>query len=181
MNSKVVQIADKIARNEDVTMDEFKFITWYIYKANKGKQWNPDDVVSNFVLDVREHYNPDFDVKSKEGWIYAHIKWAITNQAIFDYAWTLNNPVPVSTDWYEVEWIIRPDKEFQINIEQQEVEDIYKILHTPLEKDIYTYCILWNVPVAHIAKEHKKSAQWWKIIKDRISKRIKDYIENKPK
>ncbi|MBO7693128.1 MAG: hypothetical protein J6T10_10905 [Methanobrevibacter sp.] len=84
MNAKVLDISDKIARNEDVTMEEFKFLKGYIRKSNKGKLGNPDDVLSNFALDVRENYNPDMHEKQKEAWIYAHIKYAITVQARFD-------------------------------------------------------------------------------------------------
>lgn len=179
MNAKVLDISDKIARNEDVTMDEFKFIKGYIWKANKGKMGNPDDVLSNFVLDVRENYNPDMHEKQKEAWIYAHIKYAITIQARFDWTWTLYWPMPIATTWYEMAWWIGPELEYQINSEYDELQEILWILHSDFEVDIYLNCILWNTPVAHIAKEHWKSAQWWKIIKDRIGKRIKDYIENK--
>jgi hypothetical protein len=63
MNSNVIKISDRIARNEDITMEEFTFLKKYIQKANKNKTGNSDDVVSNFVLDVREHYNPDLDIK----------------------------------------------------------------------------------------------------------------------
>lgn len=179
MNSKIINVSDRIARNEDISMQDFKFLQWYIWKANKNKLGNSDDVVSNYVLDVREHYNPDFDIKAKEAWIYAHIKQAIMVQTRFDAAWLLYNPVPVPTSGFEIEYDNWPEIEYQIWEETEMIEEIYWILHTQLEKDIYTYCILWNTPVAHIAKEHWKSAQRWKIVKDRISKRIKDYIENK--
>lgn len=181
MNPLIVKIADKIARNEDITMDEFKKLKGYIYMANKWKTWNADDVVSNFVLDVREHYNPDYSFEEKEAWIYAHIKYNILVQAKFDNAWLLYNPVPVPITWHDMEWWINPEYEFQIKAENKELEDIYNILHTPFERDLYTNCILWDTPVAYIAKEYGKSAEWWRIIKDRISKRIKEYIENKGK
>ena len=179
MNSTIIQVSDRIARNEDISMEEFTLLKGYIYKANKNKTWNSDDVLSNFVLDVRMNYNPDMDIKGKEAWIYAHIKHAITTQARFDAAWTLHNPIPVPITWYDIEWWRWPQAEYQINEEVKELDDIYNMLRSPLEKDIYKNCILWNTPVAHIAKEHWKSAQRWKIVKDRISKRIQDFIENK--
>lgn len=100
-------------------------------------------------------------------------------QARFDAAGTLYNPVPVPITWYEVDGWERPEQQFQINEEYEELDEIYKMLRTQIEKDVYVNCILWNTPVAHIAKEHWKSAQRWKIIKDRISKRIQEFIENK--
>lgn len=160
-------------------MEEFEFLKGYIFKANKNKTGNPDDVVSNFVLDVRQHYNPDMARIQKEAWIYAHIKQAIMVQARFDAAGTLYNPVPVPITWYDVAGWERPEHQFQINEEYGELDEIYKMLRTQIEKDVYVNCILWNTPVAHIAKEHWKSAQRWKIIKDRISKRIQEFIENK--
>ena len=181
MNIRVIEISDKIARNEDVTMDEFKFLKWYIWKANKSKPGNPDDVLSNFVLDVRENYNPDMHEKQKEAWIYAHIKYAIIVQSRFDWWWMLYWPVPVSLTGFEMEWWVWPELEYQITLETQELDEILWMLHTPLERDIYINCMLGNSPVAHIAKEHWKSAQWWKIVKDRIGKKIKEYIENKDK
>ena len=179
MNSNVIKISDRIARNEDITMEEFTFLKKYIQKANKNKTGNSDDVVSNFVLDVREHYNPDLDIKWKEAWIYAHIKHAIMVQARFDAAGTLYSPVPVPITGYDVEGWQTPEMEFQINMEEEEIKEMYWMLKTQFEKDIYVNCILWNIPLAHIAKEYWKSAQWWKIVKDRIGKRIKDFIENR--
>lgn len=178
MNANIIKIADKIAKNEDISMDEFKFIKGYIFTANKWKNWNTDDVVSNFVLDIRENYNPEVDIKWKEAWIYAHIKKAIRMQASFDWAGTLYSPVPVALKWYDIIWWEQPNDAFQINEEEEKIEWIYSLLHNDLERDIYINCILWKTPVAYIAKEHWKSAQWWKIVKDRIGKRIKDYIEN---
>lgn len=178
MNEKFITISDRIARNEDITMDEFKFIKGYIFNANKGKTWNPEDVVSNFVLDVRENYNPDMNKAQKEAWIYAHIKHAITTQARFDAAWTLYNPIPVPINWYEMEWWTRPEVEFQINLENEELEKIWEILWDWLEKEIYTNCIIWNMPIAYIAREHWKSSEWWRVVKEKIYKKIKEYIEN---
>lgn len=177
MNANIIKIADKIARNEEVTMDEFDFLNGYIHKANKWKTWNSDDVVSNFILDVRQNYKPDYSIKEKEAWIYAHIKYNILIQAKFDGAGLLYNPVPIPITWYEMEWWMWPDEEYDILQWERLLDEICNILHTPFEKDIYLNCILWNTPVAHIAKEYNKSAEWWRIIKDRISKRIKEYIE----
>lgn len=181
MNAKIIEITDRISNNEDIWMDEFKLLRWYIHKSNKCKTGNSDDVLSNYVLDVRENYNSDMNIKQKEAWIYAHIKHAITTQARFDWAWTLYNPIPIPTTGYDIEWWLWPAHEFQVNYEYEELDDICNIFRTPLEKDIYMNCILWNTPVAHVAKRNWKSAQWWKIIKDRIAKRVKDYIENKHK
>ena len=180
MNAKIIDISDRIARNVEITNADLKTLRGYIYKSNKWKKWNWEDVLSNFVLDIRENYNPDIDTKAKEAWIYAHIKKAITQQARFDTG-TLYNPMPIPTCWYEIESHTWPADELQIELEEEELKEILNILHSPLEKDLYINCILWKTPVAYIAKEHWKSSQRWKIIKDRISKRIKEYIENKSK
>lgn len=181
MKADIINITDRIANNEDITMKEFVVLKGYISKANKWKTGNSDDVVSNFVLDVRENYKPEMNEKQKEAWIYAHIKHAITTQARFDWAWTLYNPIPIPTTGYDIEWWLWPAHEFQVNYEYEELDDICNIFRTQLEKDIYINCILWNTPVAHIARKHWKSPEWWRIMKNRIAKRVKDYIENKNK
>lgn len=180
MNERIIEISDRIARNEDISMEEFTKLKGYIFKSNKGKKWNREDVFSNYVLDVRENYNPDLSKEEKEARIYAHIKKAITRTARFD-SWTLYSPLPIPMGEYEIEWNNTPQHTLQIEMEEEEIKDIYNILHTPLEKDIYINCILWNTPVAYIAKEHNRSAEWWRIIKDRIWIKIKEYIENKGK
>jgi hypothetical protein len=177
MNQDIVKIADRIARNEDISMDEFNKLSRYISKANSNKSWNTDDVFSNFVLDVRQNYNPDFDKKAKEAWIYAHIKHAITTQSRFD-SWTLYSPLPVAVDCYEMDWWSRPDRVFEEKLEKEKMNEFYWTLRNQFEKDIYINCILWDTPAAHIAKEYWKSTQWWNFVKDKILKKIKEHIEN---
>lgn len=178
MNKEIINICDKISSNEDISMKEFKTISSYLWKCNQWKSWNTDDVISEFFIDVRLNYDRDKQYKQKEIWIYSHIKRAIQKIAIFDTVGTLNNPAPVCIDSFEIEdtWLLPSD------ITQEKIEEFLMgkewILKTQLEKDIYINCIKWDTPILYIAKEYGKSAEWWRIIKDRIIDKVKNYIEN---
>jgi hypothetical protein len=38
MNERIIEISDRIARNEDISMEEFNKLRGYIFKSNKGKK-----------------------------------------------------------------------------------------------------------------------------------------------
>jgi len=181
MKADIIKICDRISTNQDISLDEFQRIKSYLIKCNDGKTWCTDDVMSEFFLDVRLNYNKDKLPKQKEAWIYAHIKRAIQKIAIFDTTWTLNNPVPAALDGYEIEdnWLIPSD------LTQEAIDDtvlwITWLLSSWLERDIYENCIKWNTPVVYIAKEYWKSAERWRVIKERVLGKIRNYIENMPR
>ena len=180
MKADIIKICDKISVNEEIALDEYNNISSYLMKCNQWKSWNTDDVISEFLLDVRQNYDKERDVRQKEAWIYAHIKRVIQKIAIFDVKWTLNNPVPVSLEWFEIE-----DMGHQPSDLSQEVIDNFilcvdELFEPGLERDIYENCVKWNTPVVYIAKEYGKSAEWGRIIKDRVLLKIRNYIENTP-
>lgn len=182
MNPKVIEIADAIAQNLEVSYEDFKFLKGYIFICNKFKTWNSDDVFSSFLLDIRENYDPWFDPKQKEVWLYAHIKKAITNMARFDRYWLLNNPVPViiDIDWHHVPvsseaW---PDKSYEVLDWIRMIEELKEIIRDGFEMDIYIECIVWKTPVSYIAAARWKSAERWRIIRDKVLSKLKLYIEN---
>ena len=180
MKSELIKICDKISNNEEISLDEYKVVKSYLYKCNEWKSWNADDVVSEFILDVKLNFDSKKEIKQKEAWLYAHIKRAIQKIAIFDTVWTLNNPAPVSLNGIEIE-----DLWWQPTDLSREMIDNFVLwidwLFTPwLERDIYECCIKWNTPVVYIAKEYGKSAEWWRIVKDRVLEKIRNYIENMP-
>lgn len=181
MNPSIVPICDKISKNEDMSREEMNVLKGYIFKANKCKAWNKDDVFGSFVLDVRENYNPDLTYEEKESWVYCHIKYAILVQAKFDKKWLLYSPVPVSLSWYEKEGGTNPAAEYQITDEEEEIEYIYKLLHWDFERAIYEQCILWWTPVKYVAKEFGKSSERGRVVKERISARIKEFIDYRNK
>ena len=182
MNPKVVEIADAIARCEDLSYEDFKFIRGYIFICNKFKSWRTDDVLSNFMLDIRQNYNPDFDTKQKELWLYAHIKKAISDMARFDNYGTLHNPVPVIIDinWHNipVSSEVSPEKSFEISEWLRLIESLKEIIRDWFEMDIYIECIVWNTPLSTIASQWWKSAERWRVTKDKIIGKLKLYIEN---
>lgn len=182
MNPKVVEIADAIARNEDLSFDDFKFIKGYIFMCNKFKTWNSDDVLGNFLLDVKENYDPNFDTKQKEIRIYAHIKKAISDMARFDNYWLLYNPVPVIVD-SECDNIVlptdwNPDELFRLAEWERLIDELKEIIRDWFEMDIYVHCIVWNMSISAISEEWWKSSERWRVIKDKILAKLKLYIEN---
>lgn len=181
MKTDIINICDRISINEDISMREFKTISQYLKKANQFKKGNPNDVVSEFLLDVRLNYNKDRTQKEKEARVYAHIKRAIQKVSIFDNKWTLYNPTPAWVDGSDLvdEQLLPSD------LTRDAIDDILLwvdwLIKDWLERDIYESCIKWNTHICYIAKEHWKSAEWWRVIKNRILKKIENYIENMPK
>lgn len=180
MKADIIKICDKISVNEDISMSEFETLQNYITKANEFKNWNTDDVFSEFVLAVRMQYDRDRTVKEKEWRIYANIKRAIQKVSIFDNTGTLNNPAPIALCWYEIE-----DKWWQPSDISQETLDEFlnvdELFEDWLEREIYETCIKWGFPVLYIAKEYWKSAEWGRVVKERVLAKIRNYIEKKPK
>lgn len=182
MNPRVVEICDRLASWEELTLEEFKFIKAYLFTCNKFKWWESNDVLSNFLLDVKENYNSWFEFKQKEIRIYAHIKKAISDASRFDRHWLLNNPVPVIVDtesaiiiWPEVE---TPNKVYEYAEWERLIESLKEIIRDWFEMDIYVYCIIGDTPVSAIATERWKSAERWRVTKDKVLEKLKLYIEN---
>lgn len=180
MKSELIKICDKISNNEEITFDEYKVVKSYLFKCNEWKSWNSDDVVSEFILDVKLNYDTTKETKQKEARIYAHIKRAIQKIAIFDVTWTLNNPAPVSLDWIEIEDIWWKPTDLTRDMIDNFLLWVDWLFTPGLERDIYENCIKGNTPVVYIAKEHWKSAEWGRIIKDRVLAKIRNFIENMP-
>ena len=182
MNPKVIEIADAIAKGEQVSPEDFKFIKGYIYSCNKFKFWNSDDVVSAFLLDIKESYDPSFEPKQKEVWLYWRIKKAITNQSRFDKYWMLNNPVPVIVDfdWQYVPISSNhtPKELFDMNTWIEMIEVLKAIIRDWFEMDVYEKCIVWDTPVSYVAADWWKSAERWRQTKGKIIRKLKFYIEN---
>lgn len=179
MKIDIINICDKISSNEEISQQEYNTLVWYLHKCNQDKSWNTDDVISEFLLDVRLNYDKNKQLKQKEAWIYAHIKWAIQKIAIFDTTGTLNNPVPISLDGWEVEDDLTP-----CDLSQEVIDEfilwIDWLLQPGLERDIYENCIKGNTPVVYITREYWKSAERGRIIKQRIFAKIRKLIENMP-
>lgn len=182
MNPRVIEIADAIARWEEISPEDFKFIKAYIFTCNKFKCWEADDVLSNFLLDIKNHYNPEFDFKQKEIWLYAHIKKAISDMSRFDRHWTLYNPVPVVVDNDLVvsvnPGIDTPNKAFEYAEWERLIESLKEIIRDGFEMDIYVYCIIWDTPISSVATSRWKSPERWRVTKEKVLWKLKLYIEN---
>lgn len=182
MNPRVIEICDSIVQWWDISSEDFKFLKAYIFACNKFKWGDSDDVFSNFLLDVKKFYDPWFETKQKEVWIYAHIKKAMSDMARFDKRWLLYNPVPVALGTEIVEIISTeedtPSRALETAEWQRLIESLKEIIRDWFEMDIYVYCVIWDSPVSVIASQWWKSAERWRVTKDKVLEKLKLYIEN---
>ena len=89
----------------------------------------------------------------------------------------LYNPAPVPTSWEDIDWWLTPEEIFMQTQQIETINKICELLRSDLEKDIYINCIVWDTPVAYIAKEYGKSPERWRKVKEKICKKIKEYID----
>lgn len=180
---KLTEVADKIARNEDITRDELDAIKRAVSRTNVWHKWNTDDIVGKFALAIRKNYNPKMDDREKAWWMFKTILWMCQDEWEIALKWTLyykptNIPIDAMSDnsnyiiWYED---MANDVNFRI-MEQYFTEVLD-------EKELYVYehnIKLWE-PYKDTAEYFNLSPQMVEKIRDKMIKKVSNYIENRLK
>lgn len=168
----IVEILDNFILNNEMSKEGLDYIKSYISASCSKYYMDENIVISDFLVDAKERYDPNNPFPKKCVWIRTTISWLIKKK--LDIAANENKYLNLLYDAEEP--ISNSYQEMVDGVNLQFIDKLLKNSFTDLEWDIYKNVLLGTDTQVEVAKRHwvsdERVSKKVKIVKDKIKKTL---------